>query len=122
MQVRAIRTHRIRQDRDLHALLDRYLTSFDVGAILAITSKIVSICQGRMVRVEEADKQALIESESDHWLPRTASKYDVSLTIVNHVLIPMAGIDDKHLAQAKGFDCYSFKKAPTKRKPKECKK
>lgn len=35
---------------------------------------------------------------------------------------PMAGIDDVHLAQAKGFDCYSFKKAPTKRKPKECKK
>ena len=35
---------------------------------------------------------------------------------------PMAGIDDEHLAQAKGFDCYSFKKSPTKRQPKECKK
>lgn len=29
-------------------------------------------------------------------------------------------VDDKHLAKAKGFDCRSFKKDPTKRKPKKC--
>ena len=35
---------------------------------------------------------------------------------------PMASIGDEDLARAKGFDCYSFKKGPTKRAPKECKK
>ena len=29
-------------------------------------------------------------------------------------------IDDKYLAQGKGFDCYSFKKMPSKRKVKDC--
>jgi putative folate metabolism gamma-glutamate ligase len=96
MQVRAIKTHKITQDRDLFALLGHYLTSFDEGSILAITSKIVSICQGRMVRVEDADKQALIESEADRWLPPTASKYHVSLTIKDHLLIPMAGVDESN--------------------------
>lgn len=30
-------------------------------------------------------------------------------------------ISDEHLAQAKGFDCYSFKKEPSKKKRKACK-
>ena len=34
---------------------------------------------------------------------------------------PMAGISDEDLAKAKGYDCYSFKKPPTKRLPKGCK-
>ena len=34
---------------------------------------------------------------------------------------PMAGIDDKHLAKQKGFDCYSFKKLPSKGPVKKCK-
>ena len=34
---------------------------------------------------------------------------------------PMVGITDQDLARAKGFDCYSFKKEPTKRKRKSCK-
>lgn len=97
MKVHSIKTHRItNQDRDLYAILDRYLTSFDEGSILAITSKIVAICQGRMVRVEEADKQALIESEADYWLPPSASKYHVSLTVKDHLLIPMAGVDESN--------------------------
>jgi len=29
-------------------------------------------------------------------------------------------IEDKYLAQGKGFDCYSFKKMPSKRKEKRC--
>jgi putative folate metabolism gamma-glutamate ligase len=96
MQVRAIKTHKITQDRDLFALLDRYLISFEAESTLAITSKIVSICQGQMVKVEDADKQALIEQEADYWLPPHMSKYHVSLTIVDHLLIPMAGVDESN--------------------------
>jgi hypothetical protein len=31
-------------------------------------------------------------------------------------------IEDKYLAQEKGFDCHSFRKSPSKRKQKKCKK
>ena len=99
MRVHPIKTHPITaQDRDLFAILDRHLTSFEEGAILAITSKIVSICQGRMVPVGEAAKQDLIEQEADYWLPPEVNRYGVSLTIVDHVLIPMAGIDESNAA------------------------
>lgn len=97
MKVHSIKTHRITgQDTDLYAILDRYLTSFEPGSVLAITSKIVSICQGRMIRVKEADKQDLIEREADYWLEPGASKYHASLTIKDHLLIPMAGIDESN--------------------------
>ena len=45
MRVQPIKTHQITtRDHDLFAVLDRHLTSLEEGAILAITSKIVSIC------------------------------------------------------------------------------
>jgi putative folate metabolism gamma-glutamate ligase len=99
MRVHPIKTHPITaRDDALLALLDRYVTTFQDGAILAITSKIVSICQGRMIPVGEADKQDLIEQEADYWLPPEANRYGVSLTIVDHVLIPMAGVDESNAA------------------------
>jgi putative folate metabolism gamma-glutamate ligase len=99
MRVEPIKTHRITaQDHDLFAILDRHLASFEEGAILAITSKIVSICQGRMIPVGDADKQKLIEREADYWLPPEINRYGVSLTIVDHVLIPMAGVDESNAA------------------------
>jgi putative folate metabolism gamma-glutamate ligase len=99
MRVQPIKTHPITvRDHDMIAILDRHLTSFEEGSILAITSKIVSICQGRMIPVGEADKQALIEREADYWLPPEINRYGVSLTIVDHVLIPMAGVDESNAA------------------------
>ncbi|HUT21533.1 MAG TPA: coenzyme F420-0:L-glutamate ligase [Anaerolineae bacterium] len=99
MRVQPIKTHPITgQDDVLLAILDRYLTTFQDGTILAITSKIVSICQGRTIPVAEADKQDLIEQEADYWLPPEANRYGVSLTIVDHVLIPMAGVDESNAA------------------------
>ena len=96
MHVYAIKTHKIIDDRDLFAILDRYLTTFEEQSVLAVTSKIVSICQGRIVPVENVDKQDLIEREADYCLPRSSSKYEVSLTIVDHLLIPMAGVDESN--------------------------
>jgi putative folate metabolism gamma-glutamate ligase len=96
MNVRPIKTHRITDDRDLLALLDRYLPSLGERSILAITSKVVSICQGRLVPVGGVDKQALIEREADLYLPRSVSRYHVSLTIKDHLLIPSSGLDESN--------------------------
>jgi putative folate metabolism gamma-glutamate ligase len=96
MQVRAIRTHKITSDRDLNALLDQYVTALDERSVLVITSKIVSICQGRLAPVDCVDKQALIEQEADLYLPPGASQYAISLTIKEHLLIPMAGVDESN--------------------------
>jgi putative folate metabolism gamma-glutamate ligase len=96
MRVQALKTHRITEDRDLHALLDRYVPVLEEKSVLAITSKIVSICQGRMVPVGTVDKQALVEREADLYLPPSSSQYHISLTIKEHLLIPMAGVDESN--------------------------
>jgi putative folate metabolism gamma-glutamate ligase len=96
MRVRAIQTHKITDDRDLLALLDRYLDSLDEHSVVAITSKIVSICQGRMVPVGSVDKHTLIEREADLFLPRSVSRYKVSLTIKDNLLIPSSGLDESN--------------------------
>ena len=96
MHVQAIKTHKITQEGDLNALLDRYVTALENGSVLAITSKIVSICQGRMAPVGSVDKQALVEQEADLYLPPGESQYNISLTIKDHLLIPMSGVDESN--------------------------
>lgn len=97
MKVSAIHTHKITaQDQDLLALLDAYLPPLDEQSVVAITSKIVAITQGRLVKTDGADRHALIEEEADYFLPRSASRYDVSLTITRDIIIANAGIDESN--------------------------
>ena len=102
MRICTIKTHKVTaKDRDLYVILDRHLTSFAERSILAITSKIISICQRRVVKVGDAeqapiDKQALVEKEADYFLPASASKYRVHLTIKGNLLIPEAGVDESN--------------------------
>jgi putative folate metabolism gamma-glutamate ligase len=96
MRVQAIKTHRITNDRDLNALLDRYVTALEEQSVLAITSKVVSICQGRLIPVDSMDKQTLVEREAGLYMAPSSSRYHISLTIVEHLLIPMAGVDESN--------------------------
>ena len=97
MNVRAIATHRITAaDRDLATILDRYLPSFEERSVLAVTSKIAAITQGRMARVEDVDKLALIREEAEYYLPPDENRYHVALTIKDSALIPNAGVDESN--------------------------
>jgi dihydrofolate synthase / folylpolyglutamate synthase len=97
MNIRTLRTHKITaQDRDLLAILDQHLAAFREGEILAITSKIVAITQGRIIPVTEADFNALVRQEADAWLPPDQSRYGVWLTIKGGLLIPNAGVDESN--------------------------
>ncbi len=94
MIVHTIQTHKISIDeRNLFTLLDTYLPTFAAGSILAITSKIVAICQGRAILISGTDKQALIEQEAEFFLAPTLNPANVTLTIKHGRLIPNAGID-----------------------------
>ena len=97
MKITAVRTHKVTaQDHSLLALLDAYLPALEEQSVLAITSKIVAVTQGRLVKVGEVYRHALIESEADYFLPRGHSRYDVTLTIIGNILIPSAGIDESN--------------------------
>jgi dihydrofolate synthase / folylpolyglutamate synthase len=97
MNISPIKTHTITSaDTDIFKILDTYLPELQEQTIVAVTSKIVSITQGRVVPVGEADKDKLIEEESEYYLPREENPYGVSFTITNGTLAASAGIDESN--------------------------
>ena len=97
MIVRTIKTKKILlKKQDIFKILDKYIKKLSEGSVLAITSKIISICEGRFIDINKANKQDLIEKQSEYFLPSTKSKYDITLTIKNNLLVPTAGIDESN--------------------------
>ncbi len=91
-----IKTSKIKSFKcNLNDLFDKYLPKIKEGSILAITSKIISICEGRVVKIGAIKKEKLIRSEADLFLPYY-NKYKFMLTIKNNILIPTAGIDESN--------------------------
>lgn len=78
----------------LFEILDKYLPVLQENSILAITSKIVSICEGRVAK--NVDKHDLIKQEADLMLASQKNIYGIDLTIKNNILIPNAGIDESN--------------------------
>lgn len=77
---------------DIYNLLNEYLPKLREGDILIVTSKIVSIHQGRCMAVSKnINKRQLALEEADLYLPG-ANKYSF-LTIKNHAIISSAGVD-----------------------------
>lgn len=79
----------------LEPLLDTILESWQEKSVLAITSKIVSLCEGSTVPAS-ADIEELIRKEADFYLPPSASQYGHHFTIKNHTVVASAGIDDSN--------------------------
>jgi putative folate metabolism gamma-glutamate ligase len=97
VKVTPVKTDRITpNDRDLFAVLDRHLPMLAEQSIVAVTSKVVAICEGRVVKVGDIAKSALIEQEAEFFLPSSESKYGITLTVRHSMLLPTAGIDESN--------------------------
>ncbi len=97
MLIKSIKTEKVTAgSSDLISILDRSITEFSERSILAITSKIVAICEGSVKATDSIDKNKLIAQQSDLYLPPSANRYNISLTITNGLLIPNAGIDESN--------------------------
>jgi len=96
MKVTAVKTDKIVAGIALLEILDKHLERMPDNSILAITSKIVGICEGRVVPIGSIEKNALVKRESDFFLDRSLSKFNMSFTITHGTLIPVAGIDESN--------------------------
>ncbi len=97
MQVTAIKTPVIRpKTHDIERLIAEYVPVFPEASVLAVTSKVLSLCEGNVVPIGQANKDEIIQSEAEFFLPRTNSKYDVYLTIKHNMLVPSAGVDESN--------------------------
>lgn len=79
----------------LTALLDDSLPELKEGSVLAISSKVVSLCENRAVPIADADKEALVAQESQLYL-EPVGKYPYRFTITGNTLISSAGIDSSN--------------------------
>lgn len=97
MNISTIKTHKVTEnDKNILEIIDKYVDSFEENSILVVTSKIVSITEGRIVPIENANKDELVEKESEYFLPKEENKYGFHLTITQNLLIPAAGIDESN--------------------------
>jgi len=97
VRIEAIKTHKITtEDRNIFKILDQYVHQVKDKSVLAITSKIISICEGRLVKIGAVSKVNLIEQEADYYIPPEESKYNITLTIKRNLLAPTAGIDESN--------------------------
>ncbi|MGL9732828.1 MAG: putative folate metabolism gamma-glutamate ligase [Wolbachia sp.] len=97
MQVESIYTHRVECGEILEKILDSYVSKFlREEVVLAITSKIISICQKQVVHKTVCSKEELVKREADAIVDVDANLYGIYLTIKDDILIPSAGIDESN--------------------------
>ncbi|WCR58522.1 putative folate metabolism gamma-glutamate ligase [Wolbachia endosymbiont of Ctenocephalides felis wCfeJ] len=97
MHVEAIYTHRVECGEALEKILDRYVSKLlTEEVVLAITSKIISICQKQVVHKTACSKEELIKKEADAIVDTDCNLCGIYLTIKDNILIPSAGIDESN--------------------------
>jgi F420-0:gamma-glutamyl ligase len=120
----AISTPIVRPHDDLLAIIDQAIAAdarlqgkLKEGSVLAISSKIISYCQGRLVAKKHseaqgfskeearAEKHVLVAQEADLYLDPDSSQYNLMLTIKNSTLAVNAGVDESN-ANLDGEECF----------------
>jgi coenzyme F420-0:L-glutamate ligase len=90
MQVRAVRTRMFKEGDDLVAFIAHHIKTVPEGSVLAVTSKIAALAEGRVAEVK--DKDRIIKKEST-WAKKT--KY-VWLTEKDGMILANAGLDESN--------------------------
>ena len=97
MKIDALKTIRVEPHQDLYTWLDAHVPSLQEDCVLAITSKVVSLCEGRVISKTQISKKELVYREADKVIPSdVVPQYDILLTLKDRLLIPSAGIDESN--------------------------
>jgi F420-0:gamma-glutamyl ligase len=113
--VHAIQTRIFRQGESLSSFVVESIPKNLVrdGIVLAVTSKIVSLAENRVIDRKDIDKRALVEREADVFLGEIG--HGCFLTIKDGLLIASAGIDESN-SETGGYILFpknSFQSAET---------
>jgi dihydrofolate synthase / folylpolyglutamate synthase len=102
MIIQPIKTRKFLPPLDkLEDLLAYCLENLTEKSILAVTSKVVSICEGQTVAVGSIKKEELIKEEADFYLDRKYVPQNLTIhTLKNGLLVRSCGIDESN---ANGF-------------------
>lgn len=94
MKVTAIKTSKVHAKKmSLEKFLDAHIKNFEEKSILVLSSKIVALAEGRFIKKDAHIKESFIKKEADYYLPSSASRYGIPITIKDNAFIAKAGID-----------------------------
>jgi F420-0:gamma-glutamyl ligase len=97
MIVKAIKTSKVTAgSTSLFSLLDEAFPALNERSIVVITSKIVSLCEGSVLPIDQASLDVLVAQHAQYFLPSSMSQYHVSLTVAHNSLVVAAGIDESN--------------------------
>lgn len=99
MLIKAYKTHKILPNENLFEILDKYLPKLEEKSVIVIASKVVGLCEGRVIKIDPTNpnqKDELIKQEAEHYLTKTKSQYDFILTIKQNLMAANAGIDESN--------------------------
>lgn len=97
MKVEGIKTRLVRANEiSLEDLLAESITELPEGSIVAISSKVVALCENRVVPHSQATRDELIARESEYFIDPAFSPYGHHFTIAGNTLIASAGIDESN--------------------------
>src|SRR3989344_3612878 len=101
MIIQPIKTKILKPPKDdLLKTIHNSIKSLEEKSIVVITSKVVSIWEGRCVPMKGHSKDKLTKQEADLYLPREAVPGAwVMHTIKNNIFIPSAGIDESNAGE-----------------------
>lgn len=94
MKIRSISTPTVCIGDDIFAILKASLPIIKERMIVAVSAKIISLCEGAVVDMHAITKEALVQQESD--LCVYSEQHDLYLTKTQGVFLPSAGIDESN--------------------------
>lgn len=97
MQATAYKTKKVLPNDDLFQILDESLPKeIPDNSVIAVTSKIIALCEGRVVAKDKTTKDELTHQEAELYLPRHMNRYDFSISIKHNTFTASAGVDESN--------------------------
>jgi len=94
MNIQAIKTRLVHAgEMSLSDLLSESIEDLPENSVVAISSKIVALCENRIVPFEQATRDELIQREAEYFIDPSFSPYGHHFTINGGTLVGSAGID-----------------------------
>lgn len=93
MQILPLKTRIFRENEDLFSFVLKYKKKLKENSILVVTSKIVSLSEGRFVNyIDEKQKKDLIKKEGDFFL----DDKNILFSVKDSMVMAFAGVDESN--------------------------
>ncbi|HSW98523.1 MAG TPA: coenzyme F420-0:L-glutamate ligase [Candidatus Saccharimonadales bacterium] len=97
MIVTALKTRKVTAGAlTLAALLDESLAAMPERGVLVISSKVVSLCENRVLPKAGTDLQKLVRGEAEWYMADAHEQHGYTFTIAHNMLTPNSGIDESN--------------------------